>query len=160
MKIHIEKIKPKCPIKRVSFYLRVDQIETISRLDYLLENRSDVAGRLPWCEHLAEKINAEIRARSNAKDRNCIEKKFALSADLVERMSQSDTEYRSKGYVPEWNDHVSRILDQLIRTYSRQLISIFGDALPPEIDEYLNKSREKRRALNSNSGSERAAENG
>lgn len=160
MKIHIEKIKPKSPKKRVSFSLRSDQVETIKRLDDLLENCSDIVGSLPWSEHLSEKIHAEIHARSNAEDRNHIGKKFALSADLVERMSQSDVEYMGKGYVPDWSDRVSHFLDQMIRTYSRQLISITGDALPREVDEYLNKSRRSRRALSSNTSHESEAKNG
>lgn len=160
MKVKLEKIKPKCSVRHAPFSLPVYQVDTMRQLDIWLENRNDFKGKLPWSEHLSAKIIAEINARSNAKDRNHIEKKIVLNADLVERMAMSDDEYISKGYLPDWNNRVSHFLDLLIRTYTRQLNSIFGDEMPSEIDGYLNKSRKTRRTLNSNSGSEGSTENG
>ena len=145
MKLEIRRSKPKTPQKRVTVPIDADLLTAISAVIDWRKRHTEFIGLIPLHEHLSVKIEEEVLARSKAPNRCFVEHKISLPIDLVGRMKQSDCDYKSKGYMPDWENCIRKYLDILIRNYTSQLEEILGEDPPPELQNYRKKRNNRRR---------------
>jgi len=143
MKLEIKKAKSKIRNRRITFKIKSEQLLAINNTEEWLALSQEYLGPLPWSEHLAEKIEAEIKSRRNIPTNNFVEHKLTLPLDLVNRMKQSDEEYRERGYIPDWDGRVRSFIDQLIRNYFNQLEKLLDQDAPLELLSYQRKNKKK-----------------
>lgn len=106
---------------------------SMDSLDEWLASNQEYEGSLEWTDDITKEIEKEI-ARRNSKSEIMLSKiKLTLPVSIIERMRESDKNYTQKGYSPEWDSTLQRILEKLIKAKTKQLSELFDEPPPDEV---------------------------
>ena len=139
MKINKVEIEEKKQTK--SFKVPSDMKASMDSLDEWLASNVEYEGSLEWVADITKEIDKEITRRNNQPDILLSKLKLNLPKSITESMQECDKNYAQKGYSPEWNSTIQKILDKLIKAKTRQLSELFNESPPNEVgNSYKRKT--------------------
>ena len=140
MKIRKVEIEEKAKAK--SFKVPVEMKHSMDSLDEWLNSNTQYEGSLEWEDAITKEIEKEIARRNNQPEIMLSNIKLSLPISITEKMRECDKNYTQKGYSPEWNDAIRKILDRLIKAKTRQLSELFNESPPEELSDFYKPKSE------------------
>ena len=118
-----------------SFKVPAEMKESMDSLDEWLRSNAEYEGSLEWASTIIKEIEKEITRRNNEPDILLSKLKLNLTKSISESMRECDKNYIDKGYYPEWDLTIQKILDKLIKAKTKQLIELFNESPPDEVSD-------------------------